>query len=527
MKNILLFSTLKRSTFAAILALAAMLCAAAAVNAQTVISRNQIGSYSEDITFVSSGPLKDSIVVMDGYDVYAVKNTKKNKGEPMVKLFDLRPLGIDINPRGITYIESEGLFIVTNTDAQPTKLFLFDSQGQPRGTRTVQYLNGYTPGHLEGLTYIPASSPTFPDHLIMASWDDIVGGASRLEVIRRDGQVEAEIIPNWPPDHAEEPIGDVAFLSPNRLLVTFYDNTIWTIDFNGNVVSGPQLVADANGFEGIVQMSDSRVVAVGFPQRLLFFDSNLNRLPDLDRNDIIGLNLNIPLGVAWNSTTNQHLVAHDLSTAPTNGAGIAAVPTTLDSASPVVNLSAFPAAARMSYLPGEQLIAVAHRNDPRAILLFRNDGTLHSQIDLSPASLGQNLGGLIAVAYIPSTNQFAVRFNGVGVNPFPERRKIRIISRTGTLQRTIDLTCTGTQGIAALDYFNPAHSSGGQFIILGSAGRVLITDFNGNLIREFNSRVKLGLLSPIDIAAITTGPQADAFSVVDGSSGEIVIFRLD
>jgi hypothetical protein len=527
MKNILSFTLLKRYTFAWTIALAVVLCVAAAVNAQTVISRTQLGGYSEDITFVSSGPLQDQIIVMDGFDVYSLKNTKKNKGKPLVKLFDLRSLGVDVNPRGITYIESEGLFVVTNLDIQPTKLFLFDPQGQSHGTRTVQYLNGYVPAHQEGLTYIPSSSPAFPDHLIMVTWDDLAVGPSRLEVIRRDGQVEVEIFPNWPPDHANEVMGDVAFLSPNRLLVTFYDNTIWTIDFAGNVVSGPQTIADANGFEGIVQMSDGRIVAVGYPQRLLFFDNNLNRLPDLDRNDIVGLNLNNPTGVAWNATTNQHLVAHDLSTATTNGAGIAAVSASLDSASPVVNLSAFPAATRMSYLPGEQLIAVAHRNEPRAILLFRNDGTLHSQIDLSPASLGQNLGGLIAVAYIPSTNQFAVRFNGVGGNPFPERRKIRIISRTGALERTIDLACTGTQGITALDYFNPADPSGGQFIILGSAGRVLITDFNGNLLREFNSRVKLGLFSPVDIAAITTGPQAGAFSVVDPGSGEMAIFRLD
>lgn len=527
MKNTLSFSMFKHYMFTWI-ALAAVICAASAVNAQTVVSRTQIGGYSEDITFVSSGPLKDNIIIADGYDVYAVKNTKKSKKvEPMVKLFDLRSLGLDINPRGITYIESEALFVVVNIDVQPTKFFLFDSQGQSRGTRTVQYLNGYVPVHQEGLTYIPSSSPAFPDHLVMATWDDYAAGPSRLEVIRRDGQVEAEIFPNWPPDHANEFIGGVAFLSPNRLLVTFFDNTIWTIDFAGNVVSGPQTVADANGFEGIVQMNDGRIVAVGVPQNLLFFDSNLNRLPDLDRNDIIGLNLNNPTAVAWNTTTNQHLIAHDLVTAPTNGARISAVPTTLDSASPVVNLSAFPVAARMSYLPGEQLIAVAHRNDPRAILLFRNDGTLHSQIDLSPASLGQNLGGLISVAYIPSTNQFAVRFNGVGANPFPERRKLRIISRTGALERTIDLSCTGTQGIAGLDYFNPADPSGGQFIIIGSAGRVLITDFNGNLLREFNSRVKLGLFSPIDLAAITTGPQAGAFSVVDSGSGEMVIFRLD
>lgn len=524
MKNNPFLIVVRRDVIAITIALSATLFAGSNGNAQTVLSRAQLGSYSEDIAFVASGPLKDKIVVMSGYEVFAISNTKKSKAEPLVKLFDLRPGGLDLSPRGITYSESESLFITTNFDIQPTKLFLFDTQGQPRGTRTVQYLNGYVPAHQEGLAYLPSSSASFPDHLVMATWDSFAG-SSRLEVMTRDGQVVAEIFPNWPPAYAGALIGDVAFLSPNRLLVTLFDSTIWTIDFTGNVVAGPQTIAGVVGFEGIVQMSDSRIVAVAYPQSLLFFDSSLNRLPDLDRNDFIGLNVNRPSGVAWNTTTNQHLVGHDfgISASP----GIDTLPTTLDSASPVVNLSSFPQFRRMSYIPGEQLIAVAHTNSPRAILLFRNDGTLDSQIDLSPGSLGQNFGGLIGVAYIPATNQFAVRFQGAGPDPLPERRKLRIISRTGTLVRTIDLTCTGTVDIAGLDYFNPSDPSGGQFIIIGSSGRVLITDFNGNLVSEFNSRVKLGLLLPTDIAAITTGPQAGAFSIVDSTTGEILVFRLD
>jgi hypothetical protein len=71
-------------------------------------------------------------------------------------------------------------------------------------------------------------------------------------------------------------------------------------------------------------------------------------------------------------------------------------------------------------------------------------------------------------------------------------------------------------------------------MILGSAGRVFITDLNGDsrnanglLLGEFNIRVKLGLLNRNDITAITTGPQAGAFAVIDSLAGEIVIFRLD
>ena len=71
-------------------------------------------------------------------------------------------------------------------------------------------------------------------------------------------------------------------------------------------------------------------------------------------------------------------------------------------------------------------------------------------------------------------------------------------------------------------------------MLLSGAGRVIITDLNGNsrdangfLLGEFNHRVKLGLMQRTDIAAITSGPLAGAFAIVDVNSGEIVIFRLD
>jgi hypothetical protein len=138
------------------------------------------------------------------------------------------------------------------------------------------------------------------------------------------------------------------------------------------------------------------------------------------------------------------------------------------------------------------------------------------------------------MAYIPSSHECVVGFNGVatGSGPAAERRRLRVFSRTGTLVRTIDLTSTGTGGVAGFDYFDDP--GGGRFLIFGSAGRVFVTDLNGDsrnsqgfLIREFNSRVKLGLVTRNDVTAITTGPLAGAFAVVDRSGGELVIFRLD
>lgn len=520
---------LQRRAFLMVTTLLALLFAAPASHAQTVISRSRIGGYAEDITYASGGTLKDNIVLTDGYEIFAVPVSKKEQGkDPMTRLFDIKGLGVDVNPRGITYVESEDVFVV-NDIAQRSTLLLFDAQGQSRGTRKITHLGGYAPEHLEGMGYIPAGSALYPDHLIQVALDTL-NGPSRIEILKRDGQVVKEIMPNWPAGSETAFMGDVAFLAPNKLLVTFYDSSVWTVDFDGNVVAGPQFVPGANGFEGFVRLGDGRFVGVGYPQRLLFFDGSLNRQPANDRNDIIGLNLNTPGGIAWNSDTDRHLIVHDtaaITGAP--GGFVSSVPVSLDGAAQFADLTAagltFP--RRATYLSAEHLLGVVN-NGPRAIMLINPDGTFNSQVDLSPATIGQNLGGAVAVTHIPTTNEFAVTFNG---NPTPdpaaERRRVRVVSRAGALVRTIDLTCTGTRGVAGLAYFNDPAGGGGRLIILASAGRVLVTDLDGNLIREFNLRVKLGLVSAADIAAITTGPQAGAFSVVDSSGGEMVVFRLD
>ena len=220
--------------------------------------------------------------------------------------------------------------------------------------------------------------------------------------------------------------------------------------------------------------------------------------------------------MAWNSDTNEHLVMTNSQTPP----GIAAVSRTLDSGRTVVVLTTppFATAERLSYLPDEHLIALTSVNSPRAILLFNAAGALVDQV-VTPMPPN---GGLRSVEYIPTTQQFAVRF---GAAPL-----LSIISRTGAVVRTINLAPTGITTIAGSAYFNPAHPSGGEFLILdGNAAthRAIITDFNGNLLSEFNYRDKLGVLQALDVAFISTGPQAGAFSLVDSNGSELIVFRLN
>jgi hypothetical protein len=287
--------------------------------------------------------------------------------------------------------------------------------------------------------------------------------------------------------------------------------------------------------EGIVRLGDGRIVATNFPQNLMVFDKNLNRQPQDDRHDVIGLDLNLPTGIAWDSDANRFLVTHD-TTASFNG-GVAGLSTTLTSATPIVSLASLPFTRQTVYLPQDDLIGVLQFGGPnaRAILLFNTNGTLNSQISLTPTSLGQNFGQPLALAYLPGSDEFVVGFVGVpGPGQALERTRLRVISRTGTLVRTIDIAATGSGGVNGLEYFEDSHGGGGRLLLLSAFGRIIVTDLDGNSrdanmvpLGEFNSRVKFGLMTRNDVAAITSGPDAGAFAIADSNGGEVVIFRLN
>ena len=508
--------------------------AAIDLNAQTIVNRARIGGYAEDITFVTSGALKGQVVMTNGYELHAVEMIKKTA---LTKVCKIENSEIDQFVNGFTFVPSEGLFAMNNAP-HPDKLFFFDQACGFKGTRPIQYLDSnYRPGHVEGMAYIPADSPVFPDHLIMVAYDLFPGVDIRIEIMRRDGVVVAEIHrPDWPSQLlGDGGVGDVIYLGPNRLLLSAYNpDSFWIIDFSGNIVSGP-LPGGTNGTgEGIARLDDGRVVATNYPQTLLVFDKNLNRQPQDDRNDVIGLNLNVPTGIAWDSDASRLLVTHDTNLTMTGR--VSGLSTTLASASPVVDLVPFPFSRQTIYLPQDDLIGVLRFGGPnvRSIMLFETNGTLNSEISLSPTSLGENLGQPTALAYLPGTDEFVVGFNGTPATQVLERLRLRVISRAGALVRTIDLTATGLAFVNGVEYFEDPQGGGGRLLLIASLGRMIITDLDGNsrrpsgtLFGEFNSRVKFGLITRNDVAAITSGPLAGAFAIVDSSGGEVVIFRLN
>lgn len=469
-----------------------------------------LGNSTEDITFVGNGPLAGQVAIMDGYVVRGLLP----KSAAAHALFDVRRLGIGIAPRGLTYVNSSHLFAL-NDGIQRTKLFLANDHGQPKGTRTIRYLNGYLPDFLEGLGYISENATSFPDHILLST---IIFSpqASRIEVLRKDGTVVAEILP-------AEPLGSsyitgVSYLAPDHILVSS-GNGIWEIDFAGNILAGPITLYGVGDIEGLAQLSNGNIVAADHDAgKIFFFDKNLNRLPSKDRSYKVGIGVSTPDGAAWNTDTNQHLIGH----APTvQATEIVSIPPTLDSATQVVDLAryGFDAIQRLSYLSDEHLIAAAIRYSPHAIVLFDNSGNLVQQIDVSA------IGSPRAIAYIPTTKQFAVGF-------FQAPLQVSILDRNGTLVRTIDLSSMGISRVDGLTFFDPADPSGGKFLlVVNDATQVfrrfaMVIDFNGNLRRKFDVRKTFGFLEANDVGTISTGPQNGAFSMVDSGGSEIAIFRF-
>ncbi len=455
-----------------------------------------------------------------GYEVHGVPVNARSP-EAIRKLFDLRQQILGA-PTGIAYIPSEQLFTVVNP-FQPTELFLVDHRGVPRPPRPIQYLNDLVPDHIEGLAYVPPTSPHFPDHLLTITWkfiDDFPFLLSRVQVIQRDGQVAAEI--PIPDDISLNEVLGVGFLAPDRILVADAFDEIWTLDWDGNVVSGP--VSTILIAEGIVQLPDGRVVT-GEGAQLRFFDAALDRLPQDDRDASTRIGLVNALSVAWNPDTLQHLVR--AATEESGGSGdssrVAAVPLSLDASAPVVDLGTFPTSIRIpraTYMPDEHRIAVALRRrgpTPAQIALYDNDGT---QVELINASAIAGIGRPTKIAYAPPTREFVMVEQ-------TQASTLKFLTRTGALAREIDLAAFGITNISAVAYFNPLHPSGGQFLIFSSPDRAVITDFGGHPMSEFDSHEGLGLRFVAGASAITNGPLAGAFTALEAAgSSEFVVFRL-
>jgi hypothetical protein len=514
----------------------------------TVIRRNRLGNDTEDITLIPPRrpTIESSIAIMDGYDVLNIplsilRDTGGDKGlakatasaghgnqptaaaaaaaakeieKPAEKLFNVLGLSIRSGPRGIAYLETSGQYVVDDP-LQPTKLFFAKKDGSPVRILDIQFLNGYVPTFVEGLGYVPRSDEKFSNHIIMVTVTAPQGQIeSRLQVIRpRDGQVVHEIIPAKPV--GSKYLTGVCYAGPDRLLVsTDDDNEITELDFEGNVVGPgvPPPELRTQGFEGLVQTLDGRVAAANiFSGILVLLHRKIAKSLERFRYPI-GVGLSVPSGLTWDTTTNHHLVFSFVRFQPTDNRFISAVSPSLNSARQVVKSE--PIGRQLAYLPDEKLIALTQRTQTSSILLFSEDGKQVQKIDLDPTTIGR----VFAFTYLPRTHEFVVSYQ---LQP----STLLVLSRKGEIVRTIDMSSTGIAAITSVA-FMPSRVDG-QFLITDrDSSRAVLTKFNGKKIGEFDIRKDLQLVRPSAVAAITTGPDAGAFSIVDSDNSELVVFRF-
>ena len=475
----------------ALLLFATLAMASHDVSAQTVVHRLKLGPYSEDITFVPTfvprGATPGQFAILEGFNVMSVPIV----GEGLArKLFDLRSIPIIGIPLGITYVRSRDLFAV-NDSHQRHKIFLVNDKGLLVNIIEIQYKNDYMPAHVEGMGYILSNSPIHPNHIIMVTVDP-VGSGRRLEVIGLDGQVDAEISTDLDAEMS------VAFLHPDLLVVAGY-SWVGTIDFDGKFIVGPVIVGsgiegDEYAFEGVAVTQEGSIYTVGRSEKLVAFDSNLVIQPQADRiyTDALasfypGVQI-YPEGLAWNSNLDEHVlggfiydddyglqfasVSHNLRTAAFS---------VLNSPQPLMWVS------DLTYLPDTRQIAarVLTSGWISYIGLFNENGSLDRLIDIDDLGLGWPE----SISYILPTQQLAVSFSSS-----PNLLYILSFeSDEGEIDYYIDLTSAPIESVGEVAFFNPDHSTGGQFLIFeppigGPSGthRAIVTDFNGVVLSEFD-----------------------------------------
>lgn len=496
----------------------------------TAVRRARLGNATEDISYIGNGQM----AVLDGYDLLLVPLAQVT--DPRIKtrkLFDVRGLAVTGAPRGVAYLATEGLYAFNDLRRRST-ILLAGARGDAAGERTLQYPAGFSPDQVEGIDTMTVAQGLGKTDLLLVS--AITFGPeleSRLEIFIRSGsayRVSREVMP--PDPVGTSFVAGASFVPASTLTRTESgflvgsDNIVALLDAAGNVLRSAEL-PEALSVEGVTQTETGAIVAADiFAGRLFFFDKKLNRTPELDRDYRIGLGVASPFGLAWDALLERHLV---LGLAPEEGPTaqqVTAVAPDLASGQRAIDLASqgFTRGRRMTYIPEENLTAVAHQTTPRAILLFDKKGNLAETLDVSA------VGSPSSIAYIPSRREFAVRLTGTA-----NAKTLFIFSRDGKLSRTVDLSATGINSIAALTHFGAASGGEGQLLVLDApltdtdpvTNRAVVTTLDGSLVGDFNTRKGLGVLDPGDVAEITSGRDAGLLSIIDRSSNELVVFSMD
>jgi len=520
------------SEFAAGLLVCA-LAPAIAIGAQPggikVVKTVDLYSYSEDVTYISTGPHAKHVAFIESAKVFAYPVTSQGQGS-IKELFDLTGRIPRDFMNGLAYMESEKRFAIVSRQFMD-KIMVFEANGKLQSERLITYPAGYVINWVEGIEYIPEDSADYPGHLAMCAGQDDGAGFTTGDILimTRNGNVVKRILlptTTWG-------CGGLTYRAPGQLLVTGYNDGDWgvvtVIDFNGNVVgTGPDRIDPAG--EGLATLPDGRVVAVGGGSKVLMLGADLRRQPDEDRTfrETQGLGHQI-YGLAWNSQKNDFVLSGSLLM---NGGAYALydLATTFTGAVKLADLSPRPSPPyflprRLTSLPAEGLIAMAHQNAGfpypigQTIQLFYGDtGDYAGQISLDAWAGGR--GGIRGLTYHAASNQFAVTFVG-------ETGKVHLASRSGAYIRTIDYSGTISTPVMNIEFF-----PSGEELLLSNGSAIFIGDLNGNITAQYHV-TDLGIPQPrggnIDFTYVTTGEYAGNFATlsINRAPDRLIIFTFD
>jgi DNA-binding beta-propeller fold protein YncE len=205
--------------------------------------------------------------------------------------------------------------------------------------------------------------------------------------------VVSEILPA--PPVGNDYISGLAYLPPDRILLSNALNQLWVIDFAGNIVLGPVPGGQADAsLEGLTSLPDGIILATDYVQgRIFALDALLQPLSQLDRFYDIGVGLSVPTGIAWDSDQGGYVV-NAMNPATVISRALYRVPRGLDSYLPFADpaLDNRPRIARITYSPAEQRVVVAHRNLPPALLFYDGgDAGRRARVRGRGPSLGREL----------------------------------------------------------------------------------------------------------------------------------------
>jgi hypothetical protein len=483
---------------------------------QTVLKHVRLGNQVEGLTFVPTGPYADHIVFIDGDQFFGFPAEGRGNSQKRL-LFDFSKLGLNAPPRGVAYIPEEKVFVFTDPAVGPTTtLHLADNQGNPAGAVVFIWPEDWTAAapYPEGVVWVPRSAPRYPGCFIFSGIETGFPFERALFVIDRTGKLVAKITANVDPFLVDFYITGLAY-SDGKLLAGLIDNSLWELDLDGNVLYGPMTIPDAQDIEGIGVLRSGRIVLTSFGNgRMIYLDSNFVRLPEV-RNFRVGFGLSTVINAAWDDATSEFLVHATYYDPLQQEPQVAAIDAGLTTSRRVIDLLPYfdlgANVLRVDYAADAQQILLARRGPPpRGFYFFDQNGI---EVDLAQTPNSVNPGGY---AYIPGLQQIVLRSTQTPLElQFYDR-----FATFGPPLRTIDLSSLGFPVIVDVAYFNPAHPSGGELLVLGG-DQFYVLDFDGNLLAHYPN--KIGVLSA---KPIFSGPFDGAWVGTNSNTGNFFIFTL-